>query len=90
MSNSYNVRNVNTSGALNNNNAYNGNRGVRPLRWKLRLSRPPPCGRPKTENHHQRKVHPVAANHSGDKYRIADADALPGKAKAIYGKEFLL
>lgn len=30
-SNSYNVRNVNSSGALNNNNAYNGNRGVRPL-----------------------------------------------------------
>ena len=29
--NSYNVRNVNTSGALNNNNAYNGNGGVRPL-----------------------------------------------------------
>ena len=29
--NSYNVRNVNTSGALNNNNAYGGYRGVRPL-----------------------------------------------------------
>lgn len=27
------VRYVNSSGALNNNNAYNGNRGVRPLRW---------------------------------------------------------
>jgi retron-type reverse transcriptase len=38
--NSYNVRNVNTSGALNNNNAYNGNRGVRPLRWITRSSRP--------------------------------------------------
>jgi retron-type reverse transcriptase len=37
--NSYNVRNVNTSGALNNNNAYNGNRGVRPLRWITRSSR---------------------------------------------------
>ena len=30
-SNSYNVRNVNSSGAMNWNNAYNGNRGVRPL-----------------------------------------------------------
>lgn len=32
-SNSYNVRNVNTDGTLNNTNAYNGNRGVRPLWW---------------------------------------------------------
>jgi len=30
-SNSYNVRNVNSSGALNNNSACNGRRGVRPL-----------------------------------------------------------
>ena len=29
-SNSYNVRYVNTSGSLNNNNAYNGNNGARP------------------------------------------------------------
>lgn len=29
-SNSYNARNVNTDGSLNNNNAYNGNNGVRP------------------------------------------------------------
>lgn len=29
-SNSYNARNVNTNGTLNNNNAYNGNNGVRP------------------------------------------------------------
>ncbi|MFD2867464.1 DUF6273 domain-containing protein [Kurthia populi] len=28
--NSNNVRNVNLSGALNNDNAYNGNNGVRP------------------------------------------------------------
>jgi retron-type reverse transcriptase len=28
--NSYNARNVNTDGTLNNNNAYNGNNGVRP------------------------------------------------------------
>ena len=27
---SYNVRNVSSDGALNNNNAYNGNNGVRP------------------------------------------------------------
>lgn len=33
------VRNVNSDGTLNNNNAYNGNRGVRPLRWKMRSSR---------------------------------------------------
>lgn len=38
-SNSYNVRNVNSSGAMNWNNAYNGNNGVRPLWWKPRLSR---------------------------------------------------
>lgn len=30
-SNANNVRNVNSDGTLNNNNAYNGNRGVRPL-----------------------------------------------------------
>ena len=35
-SNSYNVRNVNTDGTLNNNNAYNGNNGVRPLWWITR------------------------------------------------------
>lgn len=29
-SNSNNVRNVNSDGTLNNNNAYNGNYGVRP------------------------------------------------------------
>ena len=32
-SDSYYVRNVNSSGALYWNNAYNGNRGVRPLWW---------------------------------------------------------
>ena len=31
------VRNVNSSGALNNNNAYNGNNGVRPLWWKTAI-----------------------------------------------------
>ncbi|MCA2096052.1 DUF6273 domain-containing protein [Anaerococcus degeneri] len=31
-SNSYNVRNVNSDGSLNWNNAYNGSNGVRPLR----------------------------------------------------------
>jgi hypothetical protein len=29
-SNSYNVRMVNTDGTLNNDNAFNGNNGVRP------------------------------------------------------------
>ena len=70
-SNAYNVRNVNSDGTLNNNNAYNGNRGVRPLRWKMRSSR----HKPKAEYHHQRKVYPAAAIHSGGKYRIADAGA---------------
>lgn len=28
--NAYNARNVNSDGSLNNNNAYNGNNGVRP------------------------------------------------------------
>ena len=32
-SNSYNARNVHADGTLNNTNAYNGNRGVRPLWW---------------------------------------------------------
>lgn len=36
-SNSYNVRNVNSSGAMNWNNAYNGNNGVRPLWWKPQI-----------------------------------------------------
>lgn len=70
-SNARNVRNVNTDGTLNNNNAYNGNRGVRPLWWKMRQSRQ----KPKTEYHHQRKVYPIAENHGGDKYRIADTGA---------------
>lgn len=34
-SNSRNARNVNSSGVLNNNNAFNGNYAVRPLRWIL-------------------------------------------------------
>ena len=70
-SNANNVRNVNSDGTLNNNNAYNGNNGVRPLRWKMRSSR----HKPKAEYHHQRKVYPAAAIHSGGKYRIADAGA---------------
>ena len=70
-SNANNVRNVNSDGTLNNNNAYNGNRGVRPLRWKMRSSR----HKPKAEYRHQRKVYPAAAIHSGGKYRIADAGA---------------
>lgn len=70
-SNANNVRNVNSDGTLNNNNAWNGNRGVRPLRWKMRSSR----RKPKAEYHHQRKVYPAAAIHSGGKYRIADAGA---------------
>lgn len=36
--NGYNARNVNSDGTLNNNNAYNGNRGVRPDLIELRLS----------------------------------------------------
>ena len=39
-SNSYNVRNVYSSGAMFWNGAYAGNYGVRPLWWKPRLSRP--------------------------------------------------
>ena len=80
-SNANNVRNVNSDGTLNNNNAFNGNNGVRPLRWKMRLSR----RKPKTEYHHQRKVYPVAAIHSGDKYRIADAGAF----RATEGKGYI-
>lgn len=34
--NANNVRNVNTDGSENNNNAYNGNVGVLPLRWIYR------------------------------------------------------
>ena len=33
--NASNVRGVNSDGSLNNNNAYNGNNGVRPLRWTM-------------------------------------------------------
>lgn len=56
-SNSYNVRNVNTDGTLNNNNAYNGNRGARPLWWIPRPSK----RKPKAEDHHQRRGYPAAA-----------------------------
>ena len=56
---------------MNNNNAYNGNNGVRPLRWITRSS----SRKAKAEYHHQRKVYPVAAIHGGDKYRIADTGA---------------
>ena len=80
-SNANNVRNVNSDGTLNNNNAYNGNRGVRPLRWKMRSSR----HKPKAEYHHQRKVYPAAAIHSGGKYRIADAGAF----RAAEGKGYI-
>lgn len=79
-SNANNVRNVNSDGTLNNNNAYNGNNGVRPLRWKMRSSR----HKPKAEYHHQRKVYPAAAIHSGGKYRIADAGAF----RAAEGKGY--
>lgn len=72
-SNAQNVRNVNSDGTLNNNNAYNGNRGVRPLRWKMRSSR----RKPKAENR-------PAAIHSGGKYRIADARAF----RAAEGKGY--
>ena len=80
-SNANNVRNVNSDGTLNNNNAYNGNNGVRPLRWKMRSSR----HKPKAEYHHQRKVYPAAAIHSGGKYRIADAGAF----RAAEGKGYI-
>ena len=57
-SNSYNVRNVNSSGAMNWNNAYNGNRGARPLWWNTANEY---AERPKAEDHNQRKAYPAAA-----------------------------
>ena len=74
------VRYVYSVGSLNSVNAYNGNGGVRPLRWKMRSSR----RKPKAEYHHQRKVYPAAAIHSGGKYRIADARAF----RAAEGKGY--
>ena len=79
-SNANNVRNVDSDGALDSSNAWNGSRGVRPLRWKMRSSR----RKPKAEYHHQRKVYPAAAIHSGGKYRIADAGAF----RAAEGKGY--
>nr|DAM31117.1 MAG TPA: hypothetical protein [Caudoviricetes sp.] len=38
-SNAYSVRYVHSGGTLDHDSAYNGNRGVRPLRWKMRSSR---------------------------------------------------
>lgn len=67
--NSYNARNVNSDGTLNNNNAYNGNYGVRPLWWSFRTSKPDWL---KAATHPQRKAHPARMG----KYRINDADAL--------------
>lgn len=43
-----NARNVNTDGTLNRNNAYNGNNGLRPLRWIARL-----INRPETDGEHR-------------------------------------
>ena len=82
------VRYVNSDGSLNNNNAYNGNNGVRPLRWKMRSSR----HKPKAEYHHQRKVYPVAAIHGGDEYRIADTGAyrLPAAGKGYKQRGFFI
>jgi len=40
--------------------------------------------KPKAEYHHQRKVYPAAAIHSGGKYRIADARAF----RAAEGKGY--
>ena len=74
------VRYVNSGGSLNYGYAWYGNRGVRPLRWNTRTSR----RKPKAEYHHQRKVYPAAAIHSGGKYRIADAGAF----RAAEGKGY--
>lgn len=74
------VRGVHSDGTLDSSDAYNGYRGVRPLRWKMRSSR----RKPKAEYHHQRKVYPAAAIHSGGKYRIADARAF----RAAEGKGY--
>ena len=79
-SNANNVRNVNSDGTLVNSDAYYGSLGARPLRWKMRSSR----HKPKAEYHHQRKVYPAAAIHSGGKYRIADARAF----RAAEGKGY--
>ena len=82
---SYYVRCVNTSGALNNNNAYNGNRGVRPLRWITRSSRPQAESNVPPSKEGVSRPHAI---HGGDKYRIADTGALPaGMAEVIHGKE---
>ena len=80
-SNANNVRNVNSDGSLNDSYACDGSGGVRPLRWKMRSSR----HKPKAEYHHQRKVYPAAAIHSGGKYRIADAGAF----RAAEGKGYI-
>ena len=79
-SNAQSGRDVKPDGTLNYDGAYNGGRGVRPLRWKMRSSR----RKPKAEYHHQRKVYPAAAIHSGGKYRIADARAF----RAAEGKGY--
>ena len=45
---------------------------------------------PKAEYHHQRKVYPVAAIHSGDKYRIADAGAFRTEGKGYAQRGFFM
>lgn len=76
-SNANNVRNVNSDGTLNNNNAYNGNRGVRPLRWKMRSSR----RKPKAEYY---KVQVGAFS------KKANAEAMLAKLKAVgYSDAFI-
>lgn len=67
------VRYVYSDGTLNYYNAYYGNYGVRPLRWKMRSSR----HKPKAEYHHQRKVYPAAAIHSGGQIQDRRCRSIP-------------
>ena len=53
--NSGNANNV-RNGSENNNNAYNGNIGVLPLRW---IYRDRVARAAKAEAHHQRKAYPI-------------------------------
>jgi hypothetical protein len=80
------VRNVNTSGALNNNNAYNGNYGVRPL-WWISPTEYAPERTAENSTPPQRRVHPHLIIEV--EYKIADANALFSMRELLNGKEVL-
>lgn len=81
--NSNNARNVNTDGTLNNNNAYNGNRGVRPDLEEFATEY---GEEPESREPQQRRAYPSRMG----KHKIADVKASADGALTISGKEVFI